>query len=157
MRRSLAKRGAIVLPLLLAAALVTASLALAGGKPQEGWGAESSFIGRYHLKVTQPGDKGVRGGELTMFIQEEFPGSEEAAGILKLRTKHNNDVVYLKELKRQGTLRTAIVKGGSFLGPTIGNFKATMKSPGVLVGRVATKGLGTVRATFHRYSKKPTQ
>ena len=157
MRRSLATVRAIVLPLLLVTALLPASIALAGGKPKEGWGATGSFIGRYHVKVTQPGDAGVRSGELTMFIQEEFPGSEEPAGILKLRTKNHNDVVYLKELKRQGTLRTAIVKGGSFLGPTIGNFKATMKSPGVLVGRVATKGLGTVRAVFHRYSKKPTQ
>jgi hypothetical protein len=153
MRRGIATLGAIV----LLAALATASLALAGGKPKEGWGADSSFIGRYHVKVIQAGDAGVRGGELTMFIQEEFPGSEEPAGILKLQTKTNNDVVYLKELKRQGTTRTAIVKGGSFLGPTIGNFKATVKKPGVLVGRVATKGLGTVRAVFHRYSTKPTQ
>ena len=152
MRRGIATLGAIV----LLVALAMASLALAAGKPKEGWGADSSFIGRYHVKVTQPGDAGVRGGELTMFIQEEFPGSEEPAGILKLQTKTNNDVVYLKELKRQGTMRTAIVKGGSFLGPTIGNFKATMKKPGVLVGRVATKGLGTVRATFDRYSTKPT-
>jgi hypothetical protein len=152
MRRGIATLGAIV----FLAALATASLALAGGKPKEGWGSDSSFIGRYHVKVTQAGDAGVRGGELTMFIQEEFPGSEEPAGILKLRTMHNNDVVYLKELKRQGAMRTAIVKGGSFLGPTIGNFKATMKRPGTLVGRVATKGLGTVRAVFHRYSKKPT-
>lgn len=152
MRRSITTLGAIV----LLGSLAAASLAFAGAKPKEGWGADSSFIGRYHLKVTQPGDAGVRGGELTMFIQEEFPGSEEPAGILKLVTKTNNDVVYLKELKRQGQVRTAIVKGGSFLGPTIGNFKATMKKPGVLVGRVATKGLGTVRAVFHRYSKKPT-
>ncbi len=152
MRRSITTLGAIV----LLGSLAAASLAFAGAKPKEGWGADSSFIGRYHLKVTQPGDAGVRGGELTMFIQEEFPGSEEPAGILKLQTKTNNDVVYLKELKRQGQVRTAIVKGGSFLGPTIGNFKATMKKPGVLVGRVATKGLGTVRAVFHRYSKKPT-
>jgi hypothetical protein len=152
MRRGIATLGAIV----LLAVLATASLALAGGKAKEGWGATSSFIGRYHVKVTTPGDAGVRGGELTMFIQEEFPGSEEPAGILKLRTKTNNDVVYLKELKRQGATRTAIVKGGSFLGPTIGNFKATMKQPGTLVGRVATKGLGTVRAVFHRFSTKPT-
>ena len=152
MRRSIATLVAIA----LLACLATASLALAGGKAKEGWGADSSFIGRYHVKVTQAGDEGVRGGELTMFIQEEFPGSEEPAGILKLQTKTNNDVVYLKELKRQGSTRTAIVKGGSFLGPTIGNFKATMKKPGVLVGRVATKGLGTVRAVFHRYSTKPT-
>ena len=152
MRRGIASGSAIV----LLVALAMASLALAAGKPKEGWGSNSSFIGRYHVKVTQAGSAGVRSGELTMFIQEEFPGSEEPAGILKLRTKHNNDVVYLKELKHQGRLRTAIVKGGSFLGPTIGNFKATMKRPGVLVGRVATKGLGTVRAVFHRYSTKPT-
>jgi hypothetical protein len=161
MRPGIAKPRAIVLPALLVAVLVaaltTASLALAGGKPQEGWGADSSFVGRYHVKVTQPGDAGVRNGELTMFIQEEFPGSEEPAGILKLTTKTNNDVVYLKELKQQGTVRTAIVKGGTFLGPTIGNLKATMTKPGVLVGRVSTKGLGTVRATFHRFSTKPTQ
>ena len=141
--------------LLLLLSLLTASLAFAGGG-KEGWGRNGTFIGRYHVKVLSGGSAGVRGGELTMFIQEEFPGSEEPAGILKLRTKTNNDVVYLKELKRRGAMRTAIVKGGSFLGPTIGNFKATMKRPGVLVGRVATKGLGTVRAVFHRYSKKPT-
>src|SRR4029077_9515572 len=153
MRRRIATFGAFV----LLGSLAAASPVLAGGKPKEGWGSDSSFIGRYHVKVTQPGDAGVRGGELTMFLQEEFPGSEEPAGILKLRTKTNNEVVYLKELKRQGTMRTAIVKGGSFLGPTIGTFKAPMKQPGGLVGRVATKGLGTVRAVFHRYSKKPTQ
>jgi hypothetical protein len=139
----------------LCSALLLAPVALAG-KAKEGWGPTSSWIGRYHVKVLKGGASGVRGGELTMFIQEEFPGSEEPAGILKLQTKTNNDVVYLKELKRQGTMRTAIVKGGSFLGPTIGNFKATMKQPGILVGRVATKGLGTVRAVFHRYSTKPT-
>jgi hypothetical protein len=152
MRRGIAIGSAIV----LLTALAMASLALAAGKPKEGWGGNAGFIGRYHVKVTQAGSAGVRSGELTMFIQEEFPGSEEPAGILKLRTKDNNDVVYLKELKHQGTMRTAIVKGGSFLGPTIGNFKAKMKRPGVLVGRVATKGLGTVRAVFTRYSTKPT-
>src|SRR5215475_9175079 len=110
MRRGIATLGAIVLPVLLLTGLAAASLALAGGKPKEGWGATGSFIGRYHVKVTAAGDAGVRGGELTMFIQEEFPGSEEPAGILKLQTKTNNDVVYLKELKRQGQVRTAIVK-----------------------------------------------
>ena len=140
----------------MVALLVLASVAVAGGKGKEGWGSNGSYLGRYHVKVTQGGTAGVRGGELTMFIQEEFPGSEEPAGILNLRTKTNNDVVYLKELKRSGAIRTAIVKGGSFLGPTIGNFKVTMKKAGVLVGRVSTHGLGTVRATFTRFSKKPT-
>ena len=41
--------------------------------------------------VARSGDEGVHSGELTMFIQEEFPGSEEPAGILKLQTKNNND------------------------------------------------------------------
>src|SRR5206468_35795 len=122
----------------LVLSLVVASLALAGGKAKEGWGGDASFIGRYHVKVVDGGHSGVRGGELTMFIQEEFPGSEEPAGILKLRTKTNNDVVYLKELKHRGRVRTAIVKGGSFLGPTIGNLVVRMKRPGVLSGRVST-------------------
>src|ERR1700710_1746275 len=139
MRRGIATLGAIV----LLVALAMASLALAAGRPKEGWGSNSSFIGRYHVNVTQPGDAGVRGGELTMFIQEEFPGSEEPAGILKLRTKTNNDVVYLKELKHRGSARTAIVKGGSFLGPTIGRFVGNLRAPGELVAGVSTHSLGS--------------
>jgi hypothetical protein len=150
MRRGIATLGAIV----LLAALATASLALAAGKPKEGWGSSSSFIGRYHVKVIQAGDAGVRGGELTMFIQEEFPGSEEPAGILNLRTKHNNDVVYLKELHWNGQARTAVVKGGSFLGPTIGKFVGKMRSPGKVVAGVSTKSLGSMELSFSRYSKK---
>jgi hypothetical protein len=92
-----------------------------------------------------------------MFIQEEFPGSEEPAGILKLRTKTNNDVVYLKELKHRGRARTAIVKGGSFLGPTIGRFIGKMRRPGKIVADVSTRSLGTVELLFTRYSRKPTQ
>ncbi|HVV89475.1 MAG TPA: hypothetical protein VHB53_03175 [Solirubrobacterales bacterium] len=127
-----------------------------GGGGREGWGGDRSFVGRYHVKVLSGGGAGVRGGELTMFIQEEFPGSEEPAGILKLRTKKNNDVVYLKELKHRGRARTAIVKGGSFLGPTIGNFKGTMRKAGRIRATVSTRGLGKVKAVFVRYSKKPT-
>jgi hypothetical protein len=151
MKRSTYPFGFLVIVLFIAA---FASLAFAGGK--EGWGSTGSFIGRYHVKVLSGGSAGVRGGELTMFIQEEFPGSEEPAGILKLRTKTNNDVVYLKELKRNGSARTAIVKGGSFLGPTIGNFKGTMVKAGKIKATVSTRGLGQVKAVFTRYSKKPT-
>lgn len=140
--------------LVLLISLAFASLALAGGK--EGWGSNGTFIGRYHVNVLSGGSAGVRGGELTMFIQEEFPGSEEPAGILKLRTRTNNDVVYLKELKHRGHARTAIVKGGSFLGPTIGNLKGTAVRAGKIKATVTTRGLGTVKAVFTRYSKKPT-
>jgi hypothetical protein len=153
MRRGIAALGAIV----LLASLAMAAPVLAGSGPKEGWGPNSSFIGRYHVKVTVAGDAGVRGGELTMFIQEEFPGSEEPAGILKLQTKTNNDVVYLKELRWRGRARTAVVKGGSFLGPTIGKFIGKMRKPGKLVANVSTHGLGTVGLIFSRYSTKPTQ
>jgi len=152
MKRARTAFGVIVILL-----LALASLAFAGGKGKEGWGSNGSFIGRYHVKVLSAGESGVRGGELTMFIQEEFPGSEEPAGILKLTTKTNNDVVYLKELKHQGTARTAVVKGGSFLGPTIGNFKGTMVKAGKIKATVSTKGLGKIKALFTRFSKKPTQ
>ncbi len=142
--------------LVLIASLAATSLAAAGPKATEGWGNNGAFIGRYHVKVLSAGGSGVRGGELTMFIQEEFPGSEEPAGILKLRTKTNNDVVYLKELKHRGRVRSAIVKGGSFLGPTIGSFRGRVPRPGRIRATIRTRGLGKVKAVFVRYSKKPT-
>jgi hypothetical protein len=150
------RRFPVVLALLaLTCALLSVPAAVAG-KPKEGWGPQSTFIGRYHVKVLKGGTAGVRGGELTMFIQEEFPGSEEPAGILKLSTRHNNDVVYLKELHWSGRARTAVVKGGSFLGPTIGRFVGKYKGPGKIVAGVSTRSLGALKLSFSRYSKKPT-
>ncbi len=150
------RRFSVVLALLaLSSAVFFAPVALAG-KAKEGWGPTSTWLGRYHVKVVSGSGSGVRGGELTMFIQEEFPGSEVPAGILNLRTKHNNDVVYLKELKWQGRARTALVKGGSFLGPTIGKFIGKYRAPGKLVANVSTKSLGTMELSFSRFSKKPT-
>ncbi len=151
MRRLTAVLGLLV----LSSAFLIASPALAG-KAKEGWGSNASFIGRYRVKVLSSGGSGVRGGELTMFIQEEFPGSESPAGILSLRTKTNNDVVYLKELTHKGIERGAVVKGGSFLGPTIGKFIGKLRAPGKIVANVSTKSLGTMELSFSRYSKKPT-
>ena len=142
--------------LVLLASLLVASLAFAGGKAKEGWGSTGSFVGRYHVRVLKAGGSGVRGGELSLFIQEEFPGSEEPAGILKLRTRTNNDVVYLKELTHRGRERGALVKGGSFLGPTIGRFIGRTRKRGRLVANVSTRGLGTMKLAFFRYSAKPT-
>jgi hypothetical protein len=144
----------VLLALLISVSCV--SLAFAAGKAKEGWGPQRSFIGRYHVKVLKGVESGVRGGELTMFIQEEFPGSEEPAGILNLRTKAHNDVVYLKELKHRGAARTATVKGGSFLGPTIGRFVGKLHAPGKLVAGVSTRSLGSMKLAFTRYSRKPT-
>ena len=140
------RRFTVALGLLtLSSALLFAPAALAG-KAKEGWGPRASWIGRYHVKVLKAGGSGVRGGEMTMFIQEEFPGSEEPAGILNLRTKTNNDVVYLKELKHSGRARTAIVKGGSFLGPTIGKFIGKLHKPGKLVAQMRVLAPGGKRA-----------
>ena len=148
------RRFSVVLGLLaLCSALLLAPVAVAG-KAKEGWGPQASWIGRYHVKVLKGGASGVRSGELTMFIQEEFPGSEEPAGILNLRTKHNNDVVYLKEMHWSGQARTAVVKGGSFLGPTIGKFVGKYGGPGKIVAGVSTKSLGSMKLSFSRYSKK---
>jgi hypothetical protein len=138
----------------LLASLFSASLALAGGKAKEGWGNNGSFIGRYHVKVLSGGHIGVRGGELTMFIQEEYPGSEEPAGILKLRTKANNLVIYLTELRHRGTARTAVVKGGAFVGPRIAAFDGTMLKAGKIKATISGPGLGRIKAVFSRYSKK---
>lgn len=136
--------------------MLFAPQALAGGKAKEGWGPTGSYLGRYHVKILSAGGSGVRGGELTLFIQEEYPGSEEPAGILKLQTKTNNDVVYLKEMKHRGAARTALVKGGAFLGPTIGSFRGTMPKAGKIRATVSTRGLGKIQAVFTRFSRKPT-
>jgi hypothetical protein len=152
MRRSIANLALLV----LLGSLVCASLALGAGVAKEGWGSTASFIGRYHVKVLTAGPSGVRGGELTMFEQEEYPGSEEPAGILKLQTKTNNDVVYLRELKWRGQARTAVVKGGAFVGPTIGSFSGRMLRAGKIEATVSTRGLGKIKAIFSRYSTKPT-
>src|ERR1700761_6298870 len=121
--------------------LILAAGAMGATKAKEGWGSDQSFIGRYKADVTAPGSAGVLGGELTMFIQEEFPGSEAPAGILKLRTKTLNDVVYLKEPKHRGSALSATVKGGSFLGPTIGRFVGKLHAPGRIVAGVSTRSL----------------
>ena len=150
------RRATVTLGLLaILASLLCAAPAFAG-KPKEGWGATGSFIGRYHVKVLVAGGSGVRGGELSLLIQEELPGSEEPAGILKLRTKTNNDVVYLKELTHKGRERGAVVKGGAFVGPTIGKFIGKLRKPGRLAANISTRGLGTFELVFSRYSKKPT-
>jgi hypothetical protein len=154
-RPTAAVAAALVLVLVLAVAAL-APAALAGGN--EGWGRYPTFMGRYHVRVISGGKLHVVGGELTMFPQEEFPGSIQPAGILKLKTKAgNNDLVYLTELSHAGRKgRLAVVTGGAFVGPKIGGFAARLLAPGRLKGRVTTRGLGTVKALFVRYSTKPT-
>lgn len=146
----------------LAATLALASCALlvanatAAGK--EGWGGQKSFVGRYHVKIKQGGKESVRGGQLNLFMQEEFPGSLQPAGILKFVTAAgNSDLVYLTELTHSGTARNAEIHGGAFVGPKIGSFAGQQRKPGRIAATVKTGGLGTIKAVFVRFSSKPTQ
>ena len=133
-----------------------AAAATAAGK--EGWGPQKSYIGRYHVKVLKGGKEGVRGGQLNLFMQEEFPGSRQPAGILKLITRAgNNDLVYLTDLHHRGAGRGAEIHGGAFIGPKIGTFAGTQRKPGRIRATLHTRGLGTVKALFVRFSTKPTQ
>jgi hypothetical protein len=146
----------------LAAILVVAILALlaatAGAAGNEGWGKPQNYIGRYHVKVRSGGKMDVTGGQLNLFMQEEFPGSLQPAGILKLVTKKgNNDLVYLTGLHSKGTGRGAEIHGGAFVGPKIGSFAGQQVGPGKISATFSTTGLGTVKAVFVRFSTKPTQ
>jgi hypothetical protein len=144
---------AAVLALVLSGLLATG--ASAAGK--EGWGPQKDYIGRYHVKVVEGGKEGVRGGQLNLFMQEEFPGSRQPAGILELITRAgNNDLVYLTDLHSRGTGRGAEIHGGAFIGPKIGGFAGTQRQPGRIRATFTTGGLGTVKAVFVRFSTKPT-
>jgi hypothetical protein len=133
-----------------------ATSATAAGK--EGWGPPKSYVGRYHVKVLQGGSESVRGGQLNLFMQEEFPGSLQPAGILKLITESgNSDLVYLTNLHHRGAGRGAEIHGGAYIGPKIGTFAGTQRGPGRISATFSTGGLGTVKALFVRFSAKPTQ
>jgi hypothetical protein len=150
--RNIALSAALVLAL---CGLLTASASAAG---MNGWGAAKNYIGRYHVKILQGGEEGVRGGQLNLFMQEEFPGSRQPAGILKLVTRAgNSDLVYLTNLHHRGAGRGAEIHGGAFIGPRIGSFAGTQRKPGKITATLGTGGLGTVKAVFVRFSKRPTQ
>lgn len=148
----------IALPAILALAVcgLLAAGATAAGKA--GWGPHKNYIGRYHVKVVDGGKEGVRGGQLNLFMQEEFPGSRQPAGILELVTKAGRtDLVYLTDLRHRGARRAAEIHGGLFIGPKIGTFAGTQRKPGVIRATFTTGGLGKVKAVFVRFSTKPTQ
>lgn len=146
---------AVALALLLAALTLAPAAVARGG---EGWGRYPSFIGRYHLRAAAGGDLHVVGGQLTMFPQEEFPGSVQPAGILNLKLLGGrNDLVYLTDLTHRGARgRDATIKGGGFLGPEIGAFRGRLLAPGRIRAKITTRSLGTVEALFVRFSRSPT-
>lgn len=156
-RRPRQRRRSALTAAALALALATLALApLAHAAGSEGWGRFPSFVGRYHVEVLSGGGLHVTGGELSMFAQEEFPGSIQPAGILELKTgRGRNDLVYLTELTHRGKGRFATIRGGAFVGPEIGSFRARMPAAGRLRATFSTGGLGTIEAVFVRFSTKP--
>lgn len=141
--------------LALAVCAVLAATATAAGN--EGWGPQKNYIGRYHVKILKGGKESVKDGQLNLFMQEEFPGSLQPAGILKLITSAGRtDLVYLTDLHSKGTGRGAEIHGGAFIGPKIGSFAGTQRKPGRIGATFNTGDLGTVMAVFVRFSNKPT-
>ena len=148
----------IALSAVLALAVCGLLVAGATAAGKEGWGPQKNYIGRYHVKVVKGGKEGVKRGQLNLFMQEEFPGSQQPAGILKLITRAgNNALVYLTDLHSRGNGRGAEIHGGAFIGPKIGSFAGTQRKPGRIRATFHTGGLGTVKAVFVRFSAKPTQ
>lgn len=148
-------------------------------KPKPGWGPTAGFLGRYHLvpasgvgsAPSATNSAGIfsvalaatermartTGGELTLFkgkIEKKPPPLP--GGILKIQAATGNEVVYLTDLRSVGATRLAAVRGGSFLGPVIGSFKATSHAPGTFAAQITARGLPTTSVRLVRYSRNPS-
>jgi hypothetical protein len=173
------------------AATVSASLALlapvslGAESTGSGWGAQASYLGRYHLRVVPLAGQGGSGsshadaqaavfsaaaaacqqvlaavgptsGELTLFMREVKKGAPLVpSGILNLQAPGGNELVYLTYLTSSGGTRHAKINGGAFVGPVVGSFSATSTGPGMLSGTAQVEGIGTVEADYVRFSASP--
>ena len=130
-----------------------------------GWGVEKTYLGRYRLlgAATQQVYKGrpatrLGSGELTMFMREEHKGAPLLpSGILDLHgpAPIGAELLYLTSLSHSGNVRHAVINGGSFAGPVVGAFTAVPGSGGKLTVTATVKGLGTLHASFIRFSSSP--
>jgi hypothetical protein len=173
------------------AVTVTASLTLlapissAAESAGSGWGAQASYLGRYHLHVLPLAGQGgsgstpahgqasvfsaaaaacqqvlaavhPTGGELTLFMREAKKGAPLVpSGILNLQAPGGNELVYLTYLTSSGATRHATINGGAFIGPVVGSFSATSTGPGTLSGTAQVEGIGTIEADYARFSTSP--
>jgi hypothetical protein len=154
----------------------------ASAKPQSGWGAPASALGRYRLVVSTPvaagpppapagifsvavaaanrlaaGAQTPTGGELTLFMRTVKKSEPPVpSGILSLNTSAGNYVLYLTNLQSDGLTRTATVHGGSFLGPTTGTLKGTSGGTGTLTADVTARSIGMFSVRLVRFSGSPT-
>jgi hypothetical protein len=141
----------------------TTAKASSGPKPN-GWGAEKSYLGRYRLLgATQQVSSGasavkLSSGELTMFMREEHKGAPLVpSGILELHgaAPIGIELLYMTSLAHSGNVRHAVINGGSFAGPVLGSLTGVPGSGGKLTVTATVHGLGTLRASFVRFSDSP--
>jgi hypothetical protein len=147
--------------------------------PQTGWGAPSSFLGRYGLTVgtpvaQSPADAGIfsvavgtanrlvataqtpTGGQLTLFMRTvKKTEPPEPSGILSVVTPSGSYILYLTDLRSNGLVRTATVHGGAFAGPVIGKLSGTSAGQGTLTAAVTAGGTGTFSVRLVRFSHSP--
>jgi hypothetical protein len=151
----------------------------ASSKPQLGWGAPASFLGRYRLIVSTPvaqppapagifsvavaaadrlaaGAQTPSAGELTLFMRTVKKTEPPVpSGILSLVTPVGSYVLYLTDLQSAGLMRIATVHGGAFVGPATGMLRGTSGGTGTLTADVTARGIGTFSARFVRFSLSP--
>lgn len=137
--------------------------------PANGWGARSSYVGRY--RMTQGSLEGgiagaseikLKEGELTLFPREVQRGAPLVpSGLVQLRVPTRQGPVlvnlYVSELRSFGRTRHAEIKGSAPTGPVLGSFAGVSPQPGRLSGVAMVKGLGTIRANFVRFSTRTEQ
>ncbi len=166
-------------------ALVSAGVSVAASTSHSGWGAQSSYLGRYHLQAQSLTSAGQgsgesagqaavfnavatacqqitaantlpKGGELTMFMREVKKGKPLVpSGILDIQSASGDELVYLTYLSSSGTSLHAKINGGAFVGPVIGSFDGKSTGPGKINASARIEGLGTLSASYSRFSDSP--
>jgi hypothetical protein len=184
-------RGVLTAPVTILVATAAASFGVlmsgsaAASSSHSGWGAESSYLGRYHLRAQSltPAAQGPgevtgqaavfsavatacrqitassplpKGGELTMFMREVKKGKPLVpSGILDIRSASGDELIYLTYLTSSGTSLHAKINGGAFVGPVIGSFDGRLTGSGMISAITKAEGLGTLTASYTRFSDSP--
>jgi hypothetical protein len=65
------------------------------------------------------------------------------------------ELLYLTSLSHSGNVRHAVINGGSFAGPVVGSFTGVPSGGGKLTVTATVKELGTLHASFVRFSSSP--
>jgi len=128
-----------------------------GWKP--GWLVRPpAYIGRYTLlSSTSRGARNAHvSGALTLFMQRAYASKPPIpSGIISLRSRRYDVVLYLTDLDHDGATRVSLVHGGAFVAPATGTFTLSKLAGGKILGTLRQKGLGTQTLSFKRVSTSP--